>query len=263
MQIRKMNLNFHRYFFPKLLQFMMKIKRLKCKKIWSKTIGRLDKVKYVLYGNVFFCYTAQYPNMFHFLEQLCMLLVKYFRIQPQHFIVCWQALMVEADLERTKDELKAKLMGVQIQNSIQPHMHEHDETDESSAEASAELTSPGMVRDRSEEERVTEAQKNQRLRKSLKVRWARGFQVWTFFGMVNMAYHPGRFSFGIWGGGHKQCHLDTEDLSCFLACPVQWTRAGSPWWCPRCIPCCKMWPDNTADYCCSRWHLIHSLRFSI
>ncbi|KAM4733200.1 moesin-like isoform 2-T2 [Anableps anableps] len=82
----------------------------------------------------------------------------------------WQkrALMVEADLERTKDELKTKLMGVQIQNSIHPHMHEHDETDESSAEASAELTSPGMVRDRSEEERVTEAHKNQRLQKNLK-----------------------------------------------------------------------------------------------
>ncbi|XP_043983518.1 moesin-like isoform X6 [Gambusia affinis] len=82
----------------------------------------------------------------------------------------WQkrALMVEADLERTKDELKTKLMGLQIQNSVHPHMHEHDETDESSAEASAELTAPGMVRDRSEEERVTEAQKNQRLQKNLK-----------------------------------------------------------------------------------------------
>ncbi|XP_035983383.1 moesin isoform X4 [Fundulus heteroclitus] len=83
----------------------------------------------------------------------------------------WQkrATMVEADLERTKDELKTKLMGVQIQNSTHPHMHdENDETDESSAEASAELTSPGMVRDRSEEDRVTEAQKNQRLQKNLK-----------------------------------------------------------------------------------------------
>uniref|UniRef100_A0A8C4FFV4 FERM domain-containing protein n=1 Tax=Dicentrarchus labrax TaxID=13489 RepID=A0A8C4FFV4_DICLA len=78
------------------------------------------------------------------------------------------AIVVEADLERTKVELKTKLMGVHIQDSVQPHMHEHDETDESSAEASAELTSPGMVRDRSEEERVTEAQKNQRLHKSLK-----------------------------------------------------------------------------------------------
>uniref|UniRef100_A0A8C4GTU6 FERM domain-containing protein n=1 Tax=Dicentrarchus labrax TaxID=13489 RepID=A0A8C4GTU6_DICLA len=82
-------------------------------------------------------------------------------IQPLHF-------NAKADLERTKVELKTKLMGVHIQDSVQPHMHEHDETDESSAEASAELTSPGMVRDRSEEERVTEAQKNQRLHKSLK-----------------------------------------------------------------------------------------------
>ena len=75
--------------------------------------------------------------------------------------------MVEADLERTKEELKAKLMGVHIQDC---HMQDHDETDESNAEASAELTLPGMVRDRSEEERMTEAQKNQRLRRSLKVR---------------------------------------------------------------------------------------------
>ncbi|KAM7389467.1 hypothetical protein PAMP_023444 [Pampus punctatissimus] len=82
----------------------------------------------------------------------------------------WQkrAMMVEADLERTKEELRTKLMGVHIQDSVHPHMHDHDETDESSAEASAELTSPGMIRDRSEEERVTEAQKNQRLHKNLK-----------------------------------------------------------------------------------------------
>lgn len=86
---------------------------------------------------------------------------------------CWQATVVEADLERTKEELKTKLMGVQIQDSVHPHMHEHDETDESSAEASAELTSPGTDRDRSEEERVTEAQKNQRLQKNLKVRLSR------------------------------------------------------------------------------------------
>uniref|UniRef100_A0A3Q4B4B6 FERM domain-containing protein n=1 Tax=Mola mola TaxID=94237 RepID=A0A3Q4B4B6_MOLML len=56
----------------------------------------------------------------------------------------WQkrAIVVEADLERTKEELKTKIMGVQIQDSVHLHMHEHDETDESSAEASAELTAP-------------------------------------------------------------------------------------------------------------------------
>ncbi|XP_051913881.1 moesin-like isoform X4 [Hippocampus zosterae] len=81
----------------------------------------------------------------------------------------WQkrAMMAEADLEKTKEELKSK-MGIHIQDSAHPHMHDHDETDESSAEASAELMSPGTVRDRSEEERVTEAQKNQRLQKNLK-----------------------------------------------------------------------------------------------
>ena len=77
--------------------------------------------------------------------------------------------MVEGDLERTKEALKTKLVGVQIQDSVGAHMHEHDETDETSAEASAELTLPGVVRNRSEEERVTEAQKNQRLQKNLKV----------------------------------------------------------------------------------------------
>ncbi|CAJ1058245.1 moesin-like [Xyrichtys novacula] len=82
----------------------------------------------------------------------------------------WQkrAIVVEADLRRTKEVLKTKIMGVHIQDSVHPHMHEHDETDETSAEASAELTSPGSVRDRSEEKRITEAQKNQRLQNNLK-----------------------------------------------------------------------------------------------
>jgi len=84
--------------------------------------------------------------------------------------------MVEVDLERTKEELKTKVIGVHIQDS---HVDEHDETDESSAEASAELTAPGTLRDRSEEERVTEAQKNERLQKGLKVRgcWICGIHI--------------------------------------------------------------------------------------
>ncbi|XP_055744119.1 moesin-like isoform X1 [Salvelinus fontinalis] len=75
----------------------------------------------------------------------------------------WQkrTVMVEVDLERAKEVLKTK----DIQDCVQG---DHDETDESSAEASAELTSPGMVRDRSEEQRMTEAQKNKRLQKHLK-----------------------------------------------------------------------------------------------
>uniref|UniRef100_A0A669EZR6 Moesin b n=1 Tax=Oreochromis niloticus TaxID=8128 RepID=A0A669EZR6_ORENI len=85
-----------------------------------------------------------------------------------HTALSFTFMMVEADLQRTKEELKTKLMGVHIQDSVHSNILDHDETDESSAEASAELTSPGMVRDRSEEERVTEAQKNQRLQKNLK-----------------------------------------------------------------------------------------------
>ncbi|KAI9999400.1 hypothetical protein NQD34_018247 [Periophthalmus magnuspinnatus] len=68
----------------------------------------------------------------------------------------WQkrAFMAENDLERTKEELKSKLMGVNIQDMsvhahthahMHTHMHEHDETDETSAETSAELTVPGMA----------------------------------------------------------------------------------------------------------------------
>uniref|UniRef100_A0A3B4BFF7 FERM domain-containing protein n=1 Tax=Periophthalmus magnuspinnatus TaxID=409849 RepID=A0A3B4BFF7_9GOBI len=63
------------------------------------------------------------------------------------------------DEEAKKWQKRSKLMGVNIQDMS---------TDETSAEASAELTVPGMVCDRSEEERTTEAQKNQRLQKNLK-----------------------------------------------------------------------------------------------
>ncbi|XP_023184341.1 moesin isoform X1 [Xiphophorus maculatus] len=73
-----------------------------------------------------------------------------------------------SQLEEAKKKKDEEAQQWQKRNSAHPHMHEHDETDESSAEASAELTAPGMVRDRSEEERVTEAQKNQRLQKNLK-----------------------------------------------------------------------------------------------
>uniref|UniRef100_A0A4W5RWW6 FERM domain-containing protein n=1 Tax=Hucho hucho TaxID=62062 RepID=A0A4W5RWW6_9TELE len=82
-----------------------------------------------------------------------------------HLCVCRLAVMVEVDLDRAIEVLNAKVISVHIQDSVQG---DHDETDESSAEASAELTSPGMVRDRSEEERMTEAQKNERLQKHLK-----------------------------------------------------------------------------------------------
>lgn len=54
---------------------------------------------------------------------------------------------------------------------IPPTENEHDEQDENNAEASAELASDGVVNHRSEEERVTETQKNERVKKQLQVMW--------------------------------------------------------------------------------------------
>lgn len=70
--------------------------------------------------------------------------------------------MVQEDLEKTKEALKSRIVSFNAEN-------EHDENDESSAEASAELTSAATCRDRSEEERMTEAEKNQRVQKHLLV----------------------------------------------------------------------------------------------
>lgn len=55
---------------------------------------------------------------------------------------------------------------------------EHDEQDENNAEASAELSNEGVLSEdlRSEEARVTEAQKNERVKKQLQVR-ARGQNI--------------------------------------------------------------------------------------
>uniref|UniRef100_A0A8C1AR25 Moesin b n=1 Tax=Cyprinus carpio carpio TaxID=630221 RepID=A0A8C1AR25_CYPCA len=75
----------------------------------------------------------------------------------------WQR---RVDLEKTKEELKSKLIGVHIQAMSQAE-NDHDENDESSAEASAELTSTGTCQDRSEEQRITETEKNERLQKRL------------------------------------------------------------------------------------------------
>lgn len=92
------------------------------------------------------------------------------QIVNQAFFVSqyWQTVMAEFDLERTKEELKSKLIGVHIQTTSQTE-NDHDENDESNAEASAELTSTGMYQDRSEEQRMTEAKKNKRLQNHLQV----------------------------------------------------------------------------------------------
>uniref|UniRef100_A0A8C4FFV6 FERM domain-containing protein n=1 Tax=Dicentrarchus labrax TaxID=13489 RepID=A0A8C4FFV6_DICLA len=73
----------------------------------------------------------------------------------------WQhkALSAQDDLERTREELKTAMTS--------PPAPEHDEQDETNAEASAELLSEGVTSHRSEEERITEAQKNERVKKQL------------------------------------------------------------------------------------------------
>ncbi|XP_024121817.1 moesin a [Oryzias melastigma] len=80
----------------------------------------------------------------------------------------WQqkATLVQEDLEKTKEELKNKVMVAHVQEPLNAE-NEHDENDESSAEASAELTAAATYKDRSEEERMTEAEKNERLQKHL------------------------------------------------------------------------------------------------
>uniref|UniRef100_A0A671V7I0 Radixin n=1 Tax=Sparus aurata TaxID=8175 RepID=A0A671V7I0_SPAAU len=73
----------------------------------------------------------------------------------------WQhkALAAQDDLEKTREELKTAMTS--------PPAPEHDEHDETNAEASAELLSEGVTSHRSEEERITEAQKNERVKKQL------------------------------------------------------------------------------------------------
>lgn len=79
-----------------------------------------------------------------------------------------QALLAQEDLEKAKLEHKnavTVVLGKHAEN-------EHDEHDENHAEASAELSNEGVsdLDLRSEEDRVTEAQKNQRVKQQLQVR---------------------------------------------------------------------------------------------
>ncbi|XP_041834875.1 radixin-like isoform X2 [Melanotaenia boesemani] len=82
----------------------------------------------------------------------------------------WQhkALSAQEDLEKTKEELKTVMTVV----PAPPGGHaesDHDEQDENHAEASAELSNEGVSQLdlRSEEARITEAQKNERVKKQL------------------------------------------------------------------------------------------------
>uniref|UniRef100_A0A8C2YXQ2 Radixin n=1 Tax=Cyclopterus lumpus TaxID=8103 RepID=A0A8C2YXQ2_CYCLU len=80
-------------------------------------------------------------------------------------------LLLDEDLEKTKEELKTAMTVVTAppaSNADSEH-DEHDEQDENHAEASAELSYEGVSQLdlRSEEARVTEAQKNERVKKQL------------------------------------------------------------------------------------------------
>uniref|UniRef100_A0A8C6RJS7 Radixin n=1 Tax=Nannospalax galili TaxID=1026970 RepID=A0A8C6RJS7_NANGA len=80
-----------------------------------------------------------------------------------------QAFAAQEDLEKTKEELKTVMSAPPPPPPpvIPPTENEHDEEDENHAEASAELSSDGVMNHRSEEERVTETQKNERVKKQL------------------------------------------------------------------------------------------------
>lgn len=77
--------------------------------------------------------------------------------------------MVQEDLEKTKEELRNKVMTAHMPEPVHAE-NEHDENDEENAEASAELTNAAAYKDRSEEERMTEAEKNERVQKHLLVK---------------------------------------------------------------------------------------------
>ncbi|XP_068165572.1 radixin-like isoform X2 [Antennarius striatus] len=84
--------------------------------------------------------------------------------------VAWQqkALSAQDDLEKAKEELKSSMMVVSAPLCGNAE-NEHDEQDENHAEASAELSNEGVSQLdlRSEEARVTEAQKNDKVKQQL------------------------------------------------------------------------------------------------
>lgn len=87
-------------------------------------------------------------------------------------------MSAQEDLVKTKEELKTAMTVVPAL-LIGHAESEHDEQDENHAEASEELYNEGVSQDdlRSEEARVTEAQKNERVKQQLQVR-VRGGRWW-------------------------------------------------------------------------------------
>jgi len=79
----------------------------------------------------------------------------------------WQekATSVQEDLEKTKDQLKNQVIAAHIQEPVTGENEDDENEDEN--EASAELSASVAYMDRSEEERMTEAEKNQRVQQHL------------------------------------------------------------------------------------------------
>lgn len=119
----------------------------------------------------------------------------------------FQALSAQDDLEKTREELKMAMTS--------PPAPEHDEQDETSAEASAELLSDGVTSQRSEEERITEAQKNERVKKQLQVE-----QLWKS-GKIGNAMQFSSVQFYLFSAKSQQSHLEAH-------CKER--RAGWFWW---------------------------------
>ena len=97
-----------------------------------------------------------------------------------------QAISAQEDLEKTKEELKLVISSpVTPAGGAAEGEHDHDEQDENHAEASAELSNEGVsaLDLRSEEERVTEAQKNERVKKQLQVSEARHLTLLKFLSL--------------------------------------------------------------------------------
>ncbi|KAL8181319.1 UNVERIFIED_CONTAM: hypothetical protein K2H54_053801, partial [Gekko kuhli] len=82
----------------------------------------------------------------------------------------WQqkAQTVQEDLEKTREELKTATSTPHVPEPMQSENEHDDEQDENTAEASAELRAHASIKDRSEEQRTTEAEKNERVQKHLK-----------------------------------------------------------------------------------------------
>uniref|UniRef100_A0A8C1EEQ7 Moesin a n=1 Tax=Cyprinus carpio carpio TaxID=630221 RepID=A0A8C1EEQ7_CYPCA len=87
------------------------------------------------------------------------------QMKNQDAVYLFQATLVQEDLEKTKEELKNKVVSAHVPEPV--HGENDNDDDESSAEASAELTSAAAYKDRSEEERMTEAEKNERVQQHL------------------------------------------------------------------------------------------------